>query len=190
MASRAGVSSLIDSRNRAVNDVIGRRLLRPVETGLSRTHIGKLLMASTFVTDMGTALALSVLFIKPTAYTALFVAVSLAVIYSQTDTRTAIQQPQTQEQGYRTRDKIHIPHAPDIHVLRQHRRRTGSAARIRPRPPDVKALQRRVRDQTRQKQAQDVAYALITPIFFIVGGLRISLPMIEAAAGFSPHCSS
>jgi len=41
-----------------------------VETNLSKTEIGKLLMASTFITDMGTAIALSILFITPTPYTA------------------------------------------------------------------------------------------------------------------------
>ena len=52
-----------------------------VETGMAKTEIGKLLMASTFITDMGTALALSILFIKPTLYTLLFISVSLNVIY-------------------------------------------------------------------------------------------------------------
>ncbi len=52
-----------------------------VETGLSKTEIGKLIMASTFITDMGTAIALSVLFVRPTLYTAIFILVSLCVIY-------------------------------------------------------------------------------------------------------------
>src|SRR3990172_6691299 len=34
-----------------------------VETGLTRTEIGKIIMAATFITDLGTALALSLLFI-------------------------------------------------------------------------------------------------------------------------------
>src|SRR5213075_712818 len=36
-----------------------------VETGLNRTVVGKRLMSATFVTDFGTAAALSILFIKP-----------------------------------------------------------------------------------------------------------------------------
>jgi Kef-type K+ transport system membrane component KefB len=52
-----------------------------VETGLSRTSIGKKIMSATFITDMGTALALSVLFIKPTLYTLLFVIVSTGLIF-------------------------------------------------------------------------------------------------------------
>src|SRR5204862_5683576 len=51
-----------------------------VETGLNRTVVGKRLMAATFVTDLGTAAALSVLFVKPTIWIVPFVAVSVALI--------------------------------------------------------------------------------------------------------------
>ena len=37
-----------------------------VETGLTHTPLGKLIMASTFVTDFGVAVALAALFIRPT----------------------------------------------------------------------------------------------------------------------------
>ena len=53
-----------------------------VETNMSRTQLGKLIMASTFITDMGVALSLSILFIKPTFYTLVFLLVSLVVIIS------------------------------------------------------------------------------------------------------------
>ncbi len=51
-----------------------------VETGLNATEIGKLIMAATFVTDIGTALALSLLFVEPGVMTAVFFAVSALVI--------------------------------------------------------------------------------------------------------------
>lgn len=51
-----------------------------VETNLSRTRTGKMIMAATFMTNMGTALALSILFIKPNLYTFIFIAVSIIVI--------------------------------------------------------------------------------------------------------------
>src|SRR5438067_3566076 len=51
-----------------------------VETGLTDTEIGKIIMAATFVTDLGTAVALSVLFIQPTPYLALFAGVSVLSI--------------------------------------------------------------------------------------------------------------
>jgi Kef-type K+ transport system membrane component KefB len=51
-----------------------------VETGLNATEIGKIIMAATFVTDLGTAVALSVLFVQPTPYLILFVATSVAAV--------------------------------------------------------------------------------------------------------------
>lgn len=51
-----------------------------VERGLTDTGIGKLLMSATFVTDLCTALALSLIFIKPNIWFPLFLVVSLAVI--------------------------------------------------------------------------------------------------------------
>ena len=51
-----------------------------VESGLAKSAIGKMLMAATFITDMGTALALSILFVKPTIFTLIFIVASLAII--------------------------------------------------------------------------------------------------------------
>jgi len=51
-----------------------------VETGLNKTDIGKIIMAATFITDLGTVLALSLLFITPTPYLVLFVGLSVAAI--------------------------------------------------------------------------------------------------------------
>jgi Kef-type K+ transport system membrane component KefB len=51
-----------------------------VETGLTNTALGKLIMASTFITDFGTAAALSILFARPTWWIAAFLIVSAAVI--------------------------------------------------------------------------------------------------------------
>ncbi len=51
-----------------------------VETGLARTELGQLLISATFVTDLGTVLALSVLFVTPTLWLLPFVVVSLAVV--------------------------------------------------------------------------------------------------------------
>ncbi len=45
-----------------------------VETGTSRTPTGKLLLSACFVTDLGTALALSVLFVRPNDYIFILVA--------------------------------------------------------------------------------------------------------------------
>jgi Kef-type K+ transport system membrane component KefB len=51
-----------------------------VETGLNRTVLGKRIMSATFVTDLGTATALSILFMTPSIWTFPFVAASVALI--------------------------------------------------------------------------------------------------------------
>jgi Kef-type K+ transport system membrane component KefB len=51
-----------------------------VESGLNQTTIGKRIMSATFVTDFGTAAALSILFIKPNAWIVPFVGVSIVLI--------------------------------------------------------------------------------------------------------------
>ena len=51
-----------------------------VETGLNQTVVGKRLMSATFVTDFGTAAALSILFIKPTLWIVPFALASVALI--------------------------------------------------------------------------------------------------------------
>ena len=51
-----------------------------VETGLSQTELGKIIMASTFVTDFATALALSLLFLQFNLYTLIFVLFSAVLL--------------------------------------------------------------------------------------------------------------
>ncbi len=51
-----------------------------VETGLNRTVLGKRLMAATFVTDFGTAAALAILFITPTIWIVPLVGASVLLI--------------------------------------------------------------------------------------------------------------
>jgi Kef-type K+ transport system membrane component KefB len=51
-----------------------------VESGLNATRIGKLIMSATFVTDLGTVAALSLLFITPSWWLMPFAAASVALI--------------------------------------------------------------------------------------------------------------
>jgi hypothetical protein len=51
-----------------------------VETGLSSVRVGKLIMSACLVTDMCTVIALSLIFIKPTIWFPVFLAVSVVVI--------------------------------------------------------------------------------------------------------------
>ena len=140
-----------------------------VETNLSKTEIGKLLMASTFITDMGTAIALSVLFITPTPYTAAFIVVSVVVIiFAAKFSHIVLENP-------RLKNKVvfmYFANLGDGHavlpafllglLMSKHFRETLSTQEVR-------------------NRLRTVAYAVITPIFFIVGGLKISFPLIISA---------
>lgn len=51
-----------------------------IESGLNRTHLGKLILAACFVTDLGTVVALGVLFANPNAWLAIFGIVTAGVL--------------------------------------------------------------------------------------------------------------
>jgi Kef-type K+ transport system membrane component KefB len=155
-----------------------------VETGLAKTQIGKLLMSSTFITDMGTALALSILFMKPTIYTLVFIVVSIVVIVLATKfSHLVFDNP-------RLKNKVVEPEIKYLFLLLlafMYFAQIGDGHAVLPAfvlgllmSPHFKETSstRAVRDKLRT-----IAYAIITPVFFIVGGLRVSFPMIYAALG-------
>ncbi|MBF0361740.1 MAG: cation:proton antiporter [Oligoflexia bacterium] len=155
-----------------------------VEMNLSQTDIGKLLMASTFVTDMGTAIALSLLFITPTKYTAIFIVVSIVVIV------IALRFSHRIFDNLRIKNKVIEPEIKYIFLLLlvlMFFAKVGNAFAILP----VFLMGLLMSNFFARRSGSDgnyiknklrtVAYAFITPIFFIVGGLKVSFPMIAGA---------
>jgi len=155
-----------------------------VETGLSGSAIGKMLMASTFITDMGTALTLSVLFAKPSVYTLVFIIASLAIIVLATKySHIIFGHPKLQ-------NKVIEPEIKYVFVLLlafMYFATLGEGHAVLPAfalglfmskyfssTPQSKVMRNRLRT---------VAYAVITPIFFIVGGLKVSFPLIWVSVG-------
>jgi Kef-type K+ transport system membrane component KefB len=155
-----------------------------VETGLSKTEIGKLVMASTFITDMGTALALSILFIKPTLYTLIFLSVSLNVIYfADRFSHYIFNNP-------RWKNKVIEPEIKYVFLLLlvlMYFANLGDGHAVLPAFVLGLLMSRHFSDTSETKVVRNrlrtVAYAIITPIFFIVGGLKVSLPLILSALG-------
>jgi Kef-type K+ transport system membrane component KefB len=155
-----------------------------VETGLSSTKIGKLLMASTFITDMGTALALSILFVKPTIYTLVFLITSVIVIIFATKfSHMVFDNPAL-------KNKVIEPEIKYVFLLLlvfMFFARLGNGHAVLPAFLLGLLMSRHFNETTGTKAVRDrlrtVSYAIITPIFFIVGGLKISVPMIIAAGG-------
>jgi Kef-type K+ transport system membrane component KefB len=155
-----------------------------VETGLSNTAIGKLLMASTFITDMGTALVLSVLFVKPTLYTLIFLSVSLNVIYLADKLSHRIFTSSL------LKNKVIEPEIKYIFLLLlafMFFANLGKGHAVLPAFLLGLLMSRHFKDASASRVVRNrlrtVAYAVITPIFFIVGGMKISFPLIASALG-------
>ena len=150
-----------------------------VETGLTHTAIGKLLMASTFVTDFGTALALAVLFIRPTWWLLPFLGVSILLIWLM----LGLQPWFFRRYGDRVIEPEIKGAVAALLVLMFFAERAQSHAVL---PAFVLGLAlapifHRHRELGRRFRV--VAFALLTPFFFLKGGLNVSLGLVWANFG-------
>src|SRR6266542_2182550 len=150
-----------------------------VETGLTHTAIGKLLMASTFVTDFGTALALAVLFIRPTWWLVPFLGVSIVLIWLM----IGLQPWFFRRSGDRVIEPELKGAVAALLVLMFFAERAQSHAVL---PAFVLGLAlapifHRHRELGRRFRV--VAFALLTPFFFLKGGLNVSLGLVWANFG-------
>jgi Kef-type K+ transport system membrane component KefB len=150
-----------------------------VETGLNRTIIGKRLMSATFVTDFGTAAALSILFIKPTLWIVPFVAVSLLLIVGL----PAIAPSFFSRYGDRVIEpEIKLVFA-GLFLLMWLGQRAHSHAVL---PAFVLGLvmsSHYVRHRMEQERMRVVAFAFLTPFFFLKGGMNVSAGALWANLG-------
>lgn len=155
-----------------------------VETGLSKTQVGKILMASTFFTDIGTAIALSVLFTKPTIYTSVFIVVLLIVIY------LAVKFSHHVFHNPLLKNKVIEPEIKYLFLLLlifMYFANLGDGQAVLPAFILGLFMSRHFVETSETKEVRNrlrtVSYAVITPIFFVVGGLKISVPLIMGAFG-------
>lgn len=152
-----------------------------METEIKDVNLVKTVLASTFVTDMSTVIVLSILFVKPDLYTLTFIIVSIAVIIIASKYSKHIFNHE------KLKNKVIEPEIKYIFLLLvifMYFAALGNGEAVLPafilgllmskQMAEVKELMVRMRT---------VAYAVITPVFFIVGGLKISFPMIMAAFG-------
>jgi Kef-type K+ transport system membrane component KefB len=150
-----------------------------VETGLNKTEIGKIIMAATFVTDLGTALALTLLFIQPTPYLLLFAATSLVAIGAML----------LLERWFFDRygDRVIEPEIKGAFAVLFLLMWTADLAKSHAVLPAfllglalARVFQRHPEEHRRFRV---VAFSLLTPFFFFKGGLNVSL---AALAGSLP----
>lgn len=150
-----------------------------VERGLTDTGIGKLLMSATFVTDLCTALALSAIFIKPNVWFPVFLIVSVALI---------LVLPRVAPWFFgRYGDRVIEPEIKLVFacllVLMVLADASNGHAVL---PAFVLGLvmsQHYLDHREEQKRLRVVAFAFLTPFFFIKGGMNVSLGAVFANLG-------
>src|SRR6266540_2350876 len=150
-----------------------------VETGLNATRVGKLLMAACFVTDLGTALALSAIFIKPNAWFPVFLAASLALI---------VLLPRIAPWFFgRYGNRVIEPEIKLVFVCLLGLMVVADASKghaVLPAFVLGLAMSRHYQEhRTEQERLRVVAFAFLTPFFFLKGGLNVSLGAIFANFG-------
>ena len=150
-----------------------------VERGLTGTQIGKLLMSATFVTDLCTALALSALFITPSVWFPVFLGVSLVLILAL---------PRVAPWFFgRYGDRVIEPEiklvfAALLLLMVLSDLANGHAVL----PAFVLGLVMSghyAQHREEQKRLRVVAFAFLTPFFFLAGGMRVSLAAVWANLG-------
>ncbi|TML11610.1 MAG: cation:proton antiporter [Actinobacteria bacterium] len=150
-----------------------------VETGLNRTLVGKRLMSATFVTDFGTAAALSILFIKPNFWIVPFVLASAALIFGLPRIAPFF----FERYGNRVIEpEIKLVFA-SIFLLMWLGDRAHSHAVL---PAFILGLALSSHFEEHRKEQERlrvVAFAFLTPFFFMKGGLNVSLGAVWANVG-------
>jgi Kef-type K+ transport system membrane component KefB len=150
-----------------------------VERGLTDTSIGKLLMSATFVTDLCTALALSAIFIKPNLWFPVFLAVSVLLI---------LVLPRVAPWFFgRYGDRVIEPEIKLVFLcllaLMVLADESNGHAVL---PAFVLGLvmSRHYQEhREEQKRLRVVAFALLTPFFFVKGGMNVSLGAVGRNLG-------
>ncbi len=152
-----------------------------IETDLPDVNLAKTLLAATFVTNVTTIIVLSLIFIKPDLYTVLFIVISIVVIV------LAAKYSEHIFNHEKLKNKVIEPEIKYVFLLLvifMYFAALGNGEAVLPafilgllmskQLAKVKDLMVRLRT---------VSYAVITPIFFIVGGLRISFTLILTSLG-------
>jgi Kef-type K+ transport system membrane component KefB len=150
-----------------------------VETGLNQTVIGKRLMSATFVTDFGTVAALSVLFIKPTAWIVPFVAASVFVIWGL---------PKLAPWFFgRYGDRVIEPEIKLVFgclfLLMWLGDRANSHAVLPAFLLGLVLSRHYAQHRREQERMRVVAFAFLTPFFFLKGGMSVSAAALWSNLG-------
>jgi Kef-type K+ transport system membrane component KefB len=150
-----------------------------VETGLNRELVGKRLMSATFVTDIATVIGLTVLFLKPTLWIIPFTAASLLLIVGLPRVAPWF----FGRYGNRVIEpEIKLVFA-SLFLLMWLGGRANSQAVL---PAFVLGLamsRHYAEHRLEQERLRVVAFAFLTPFFFLKGGMNVSLGALWSNLG-------
>jgi len=150
-----------------------------VETGLNRELVGKRLMSATFVTDIATVAGLTVLFVTPTLWAIPFVLVSVALIVGLPKGAPWF----FSRYGNRVIEpEIKLVFA-SLFLLMWLGGRANSQAVL---PAFILGLvmsSHYASHRIEQERMRVVAFAFLTPFFFLKGGMSVSAPALWANLG-------
>ena len=150
-----------------------------IESGLNRQEIGKLVLAACFVTDLGTVLALGGMFANFNWLLAVFVVVTAAVMWSM---------PALTRLVLRTvGGRVSEPEIKFLFLVLFGLGGLASSARSEAVLPayliGLVVAGVFLRDRVIVDRLRTIAFALLTPFFFIKARLLVSLPALVAGAG-------
>jgi len=150
-----------------------------VETGLTDTSIGKLIMAACFVTDLGTALALSLIFAEGNLWTIAFVLASAGLIWLG----PKFIPPLFKRFG----NRVIEPEVKFLFLLLFffiYIAKLGKSHAVLPVFVFGLALSRYFRgNRELQRKIRVIGFAMVTPFFFLKGGMNVDLRDIAANMG-------
>ena len=150
-----------------------------VETGLTKTKLGKIIMASCFITDIGTAAALSILFSDYNWKSFIFIAVSVVLILIAPKLFPKIFK--------RYEERVIEPDIKFIFVILFifiYIASIGAGHAVLPVFVLGLVLSKSFRQNIGlQRKLRTIAFAMITPFFFMRGGMIISFKELGLAMG-------
>jgi Kef-type K+ transport system membrane component KefB len=150
-----------------------------VESGLNASKLGQLIMSATFITDLGTVVALSLLFVRPTWWLVPFAAVSITLI---------VVMPRLESWFFRrygarvTEPEIKGAFAALLMLMWLGDKAASHA--VLPAFLLGLAVSRTFeRHRITQQRLRVVAFAMLTPFFFLKSGMTVSIPLVWANLG-------
>lgn len=152
-----------------------------LDHGLSGKNMGTILIGSTFIINVCTALALSVLFMKQDIYTLIFIIASVVILvfaYKYSDRLFESDKYSMQ------RNELEIKYVILLIVMLMFFATLGGGQALLPVFILGALLSKPFSDKNKNnilKRLQIVVFSVITPIFFIIGGTKVSIPIILGA---------